>query len=617
MRKNLLTISAIALAASAWAQNSRQLGNSSNAFTILRPQQNQVIANSDLNTIVFIHRVDTSVTAQNGRLQYDISTDGGDTWTNNIGNLNDTYTRRGRYPNVSLYNPSGNTNPTQSYLVWAAPTLSTAAVGWDGHVNGTSPLTLSNPNSTENYQFFNTNTGIPGGLCQGAAGVYWLTEAALTQGDTLASDTINVYKGVWNGGTQNVDWSKVAAKYINFSTSFDGVRHFTGPNVAFSPDGQTGYIGLLGDIGAADSIYNIIYCKSTDGGNTWGNWSELILNNVPGLLDSAQIVAFDDGNGGIIAASEVCSGFDMDMTVDANGNAHFFTVVCVGEARDVNTNAVGTQSKQYSVWSGFPKAAWDIYTTNGGTSWVGNFVSSVHTFRSTLASISIDNYTQISRSEDGTHVFYSWADSDTLVIGSTANNDNPNLRVAGMRVADGFKTCYRRIEGITGEDFVFAPTMSPTVLDDGANTYVLPIAYMQVLTDNDNPVAFHHPVTAKFCEVEFQAPATVDLSWDFNGACYSAPICFLSVEEPTAVQFALYPNPTQSDLNVTINSDEEIRSAVITNMLGQVVQTLNASAIQTNGEVNTLNVSNLADGMYNLSMVTSTRTISKKFTVSK
>lgn len=619
MKKGLLALATVAGISVAAHSQSIQLGRASNAYTILRPQQNQVITNSSLNTIVFIHRQDiTTYSGGSGKFRVDISTDGGTTWTLDVGPLNPITTIAGRYPQVSIYNPGGNTTPTGAYLVWNGPVVAT---DWEGHVNGTSPITTGTPTGSETYQFGNIagtdSSGLPGGLTERVSGEFWTVEAGLLGTDV--SDTINVYKGIYNSGTQNVDWSLFARKYVNYSRVYDGKAHSLSPNIAFSPNGNTGYMAFMGDINNADSVYNLVISKSTDGGATWGAWNEVMLESIPGVLDSAQNVLFDDGNGGVIWATAMSSSFDFDMTVDINGNPHIFTYAMVGEYSDFNTGVVGG-AKQYSVYSGFPKYAWDLMSTDGGTTWSANFVSSVHTFRSDLpAGASIDGYPQISRTADGNVIFYSWADSDTLLIGAGNDNTNPNLRVAGYRVSDGYKTCYKRIEGISNEDGVYAPTMSPLVLEGGAVDYILPIVSMQILTDEDNPVQFHYMgEKTRFCANEFQNPATLDLSWGFSSPCYTYTTCFLDIEENTSnVTFNVYPNPASYNLNFTIQANDAIQMISVTNMLGQQVMTVNTNNLSTNGTPNNVDVSNLANGIYNLNIITSNRTFSQKFTVSK
>ena len=65
------------------------MGRASNAYSAVTTEQNQVYANDANDQVVFIHRQDVSVWGgggnASGKLRYDISTDGGATFSNDIG----------------------------------------------------------------------------------------------------------------------------------------------------------------------------------------------------------------------------------------------------------------------------------------------------------------------------------------------------------------------------------------------------------------------------------------------------------------------------------------------------------------------------------------------------
>ncbi|MBO4489197.1 MAG: T9SS type A sorting domain-containing protein [Bacteroidales bacterium] len=70
-------------------------------------------------------------------------------------------------------------------------------------------------------------------------------------------------------------------------------------------------------------------------------------------------------------------------------------------------------------------------------------------------------------------------------------------------------------------------------------------------------------------------------------------------------EFKLYPNPAQNVLNIA--TEEMIESVEIYNLQGQLVQV-------ENGNVNSINVSNLATGNYFVRIQTANNTITRKFT---
>lgn len=596
-------------------QNSQIIGQSTNAYSMLRVEQNQVFVNPALDIVGFVYRHNIATygqtAADNGRLRYSISTDAGITWNTELGVLNNTYTRRARYPNAFLYNPIGNTFDTAAYIVWAGPTLSP---NFDGHVNGTCQVKTSNPITTsENYQFQGTSTLQPGGLTESTSGVFWMVESATTA-DTVLIDSINVYKGTFSAGT--VNWIKLTGLYAPHSTTFDGAIHTSSPNIAFSNDGQTGYIVFLGDIGACDSIYNPIIYKSTDAGSSWSLPYELHVDSVLGIGDSIKQYLFN----GIESASEVAPAFECDITVDVNDNLHIFTTLCAVERRDTNGVIIVGGEKQYSVYSGYPKNAVDIYTTDGGISYTSLYVAQVNEFRTTLGGVSIDNFSQISRTIDGTIMFYSWSDTDTLVHPVPTNNEFPNTFIAGFNITNGKRTCWKQITGVTNEDVVFTPSMAPYVLEglNGGPEYTLPIVTQE--SPGLDPLTFsvyhYFGKGAKFCDEDFMDPLSVDLSWSFASQCYAYLSCFSAgFENEQTINFQIYPNPAADNINIQIEQGENIRNITIINSTGQVVKTINPNLIT--GTVFNIDVTGLAAGMYTINMSTTAKTYSKKFTVVK
>lgn len=622
MKRVFISLTTILAASLAFSQNSTPIGQSSNAFSMLRSSQNQVFVDPTLNVVGFIYRHNVSLygqsTPDNGRLRFSISTDAGLTWNTELGELNTLYTRRARYPQSLLYNPVGNTNPTDAYIVWCGPTILT---GYDGHVTGTCEVTTNNPVTTnETYQFQNSSSGIPGGLCQSTPGIFWMAENATTL-DTVFIDSINVYKGTFTAG--NVSWVKHTALYSPHSTSFDGEVHLTGPNIAFSNDGQTGYIVFLGDIGTADSTYNPIIYKSTDAGNTWSTGNELHIDQIAGVGDSIKQYVFDTGTA-IESCTEVGTTFDFDITVDATNNLHIFTTVCAAERTD--TAGVVTGPKQYTVWSAYPKNAVDIYSTDGGITWTSFYVAQVNEFRTTLGAVNIDNFSQISRTLDGNILFYSWSDTDTLVHQGATTNEAPNTFIAGFNIQNGKRTCWKQITSVTNEDFAFSPAMAPYVLEglNGGPEYTLPIVTQESPTLNDLSFSIYHYVGkgAKFCDEDFVDPVGLDLSWVPEIAtslphCYNYSACFaIGVENEQTILFNIYPNPTTEILNVQIEDGTEIKNIYVVNALGQTVRIVKTGDLEKGNSI-LIDVTELAAGMYSVNLHTNSKTYSKKFTVVK
>ncbi|MFT5778125.1 MAG: hypothetical protein ACI837_001081, partial [Crocinitomicaceae bacterium] len=496
-----------------------QLGRASNAFTITRSSQNQVVADDTSGLVAFIHRQDVTIWggggAESGKLRYDISTNGGLTFSNDIGVLNNTYTTPARYPQITGYNILQSTNPLQILLPWSASTVSVPS--WDGYVTGLSnAVTVGAPTSTENYIEVGNESYITGGLCQGLPGEFWMTSRDFV--DPILGDSVRLYKGTYNGGSTDIDWVKYLSVEPNHYLGFDGNSRIVGENMGFSPDGTTGWMAYLGDlIGGQDSTYNPIFMKSTDGGVTWGPFTEIDLNAITYVGDSISLSAelqrlFEPAGG--LGSGLATGSFECDLTVDANGNPHMFLSVA-------NATLASGGTPAYSLFTGATKLGIDVTSDDGGITWKAIKIATINTLRGLhgINSLTMDNYPQVSRTSNGSHIFYSWTDSDTSNIAVTSNNDFPDLRIAGLRISDSYQTCPKSISDgdITWGGLMLFPTMAPTVLSDTSATgdYKLPIVAMDMIANDDlQPCAFwYFGNDATLLETDFVAPGAI-LSMD-------------------------------------------------------------------------------------------------------
>jgi hypothetical protein len=125
------------------------IGTSANAYSYgyAGGQKSILYANNDINTVSHFHRQGGVLDpgGYSGDLSYDVSFDGGMTWTNQVecyiaeNNAGGTYyTDAARYPNHGIWNPEGNTDPDNAYLTFFAPTIdgSNGADSWGGYAIG-------------------------------------------------------------------------------------------------------------------------------------------------------------------------------------------------------------------------------------------------------------------------------------------------------------------------------------------------------------------------------------------------------------------------------------------------------------------------------------------------
>lgn len=606
------------------------LGFASNVFTILRGEQNQVYADPNLNMVAFVHRHDVGIWggggAESGKCRYDLSIDGGQTFTNDLGVINNVYQRPSRYPNITGFNPNSETDPFSTSLAYSFPTLNPSP-DWDGHVTGMCDVNASAPTCTETYSLLSSQTLLQGGLTEAAPGEFWTVDFRYDGGATTGELFLN--KGTYNG-TNDIIWAREDTITPNhFTAANGGTAVLIGPNMAFSPvDPMTGYVAFLGDlVGGQDTSISPIFIKTTDGGDTWGAPMEVDMRTLTGVVDSLQTlwIVVDTITGDTVPASSGTPtlAFDYDMTVDGNGNPHLTAVL--------GTTGAG---QAYSIGSGLAKFLVDIWSPDGGASWNINYVSPVLTFRGTFGAQNpqtMDNQPQISRTANGDHIFYSWADSDTAAATGNMNgigfgvSDNlaPNLRIAGMRVSDNFRTC---VKLVTDEDFVWEgaalwPTMAPTVFVDASGMVSLPIVCAQLV--NNDPLAqtqFHYfGGDATFdATADFNDPLNQVLTWDnILSGC-----AFVDVENPVLEDGITlgqsYPNPTTSEAAIDFHMPFTANVTMdLVNVYGQQVAVITDGEYAAGKHRVNVNTSDLATGVYFYNLRTNGKVITKKMIVTK
>jgi hypothetical protein len=431
-------------------------GSSSNMFTNIRNGTTPVAASKDLNTVVFVHRNNAALFGgSSGNIRYDVSTDGGNTWTNDQGVLNPLLTLPARYPNALIHNPAGNTTPANAYLGYNAPTVNGAV--WQGYVSGVRQL--NGTGNTESYnQVASTNTLIPHSFVNGAPGVYWGIDAVFN--GTLITG-FRVMKGVW-GGT-DITWSTNTTLTPNFNILLNGSQSVGDYHIAFDPSGQIGWISVLTHLSPGPTGYGFypVFWRTTDGGQTWSAPDQVDLNQFPCIT------------GNIAPGNIASTGFESALTVDANGEPHLLTTICNG-------------NNAYAVFFGLWHHMYDITKTNG--LWNAVDIANVQAGRGTWGitpnTVTMDMAPQITRTADGTKIFYGWADNSTYIAG--AANQTPNLFIAGYNVTTRSWTTVRDVTACqpTLNGAVFFPHFAREVLEPVAGQYKI-ASVIGVFTAND------------------------------------------------------------------------------------------------------------------------------------
>lgn len=515
-----------------------KVGEASNAFSTLSSEANPLSALNGVGNggvVAFAHRQNiqkcfpSNDPLDNGRIRYTISTDGGNTWSIGDGNtvsatqpplqnqclgigpLTDIYTYRSRYPQGVLSLPSGSGNLEDVIFAVTSSTLDGQGGEWNGSANITvkGAATDSWQVTDESYDLASNDQSINGGLIERVPGEFWYVSRENISNDTgdNGDGTIFVYKGVFNASSGQVEWSlnnSLQPNHIVIPSVGATGPNSTTPNIAFSPDGRTGYISFAGDlIGGEDSVYSPVFIESTDGGETWGEAYEFNINSFPQIADSLQLRQFLDSIGVddmgnpifdtvTLATGKATLGFDHDLVVDANGNPHFLSTVGVGATTET--------APGYSIFSGIYLMLFD-FTKDEFGDWNMLHVSSINTFRGYFPqgvatngdAITADIHTQLSRSADGTKIFMAWTDTDTTDANyqaipdpdGTSNQTNiaPNLLTRVYDLTSNMMTPVENqtITDPTWKDGILIPKTAPITLNEaGSNIHTLPTLFANI-----------------------------------------------------------------------------------------------------------------------------------------
>ncbi len=498
------------------------IGTSDNAygFGYGGGQKTIVYYNGDLNTVTNIHRMGGELDpgGYNGDLGYDVSYDGGLTWTNMVETFVATepsgqyYADAARYPQALIYNPDGNTDPANAHIAFMAATLDGTNDGWGGYGFGTQKLkSASNVDTTKNL--WTSGAGIfryiPDAMAfNRATESILVVDANYDVTGPLYQDKLIVLRGTWSDDANDIVYeeSEIECPIIDKETTIRPACI----RAAFAPNSEVGYIVVLGNNGEnepvyeGDKSYHPWLYKTEDGGQSWSDAINIQLDGPDGLegilnyLTDAQIDSlFTDPNP---ERDEIAytTAFDCDLTVDANGNPH----IAVG------ISAAG--SDEYSIISANPYyAIFDIYSTDGGESWKALELGRPENFRGEFGDLSEDSRVCVASNWDGTKVFFSWLDTDPEV--------NPDANAAPDIWARGFDPINNKITAdVTGENAPtnvtfgssamwqsFFGTMASFVITDG-DTYTLPLVYEEMTPEDPaKPVQFQYITNFSFTDADF------------------------------------------------------------------------------------------------------------------
>ena len=527
------------------------IGNGPNAYGPAFGPRSHAWADPAINSIAYIHRSDAAANgdAGSGSFRYDVSTDGGATWDMNVGPIYNG--GDGRYPQLVIANPAGNTTASNALVVATGPALTGSNGSWGGVVLAADPLGANTPTDTviESDTAAGVYNLISNTMWYTANGTVHLIEPNIDMAADY-NDTLLYRKASVVGGALSYTLTKIPFPVYDDVTGGMG-KIIYDCNIAFSPDGQTGYISSICNIpggpGTVGSQYPVMM-KTTDGGLTWSQ---------PFAVDITTLFSGDLPN--VPADSSLTCGFESDLTVDANGIAHF-------------TCAIGQEgSTAYSI--GTAPGFMGIFSVRSdGSNTTGDLIALNQTFRGTFGTLNEDNRTQVSNSPNSDVILYTYFDTDTLLYGVT-DNIFPNAYTRAYYTSDGtWGPLLATTLGTADDGIMQFGSVANMAFDDGNNGYTVHMVRQELQANDDlQPTTYY-----------------------YVGGAYNT----VGLEEEALTMSNLYPNPASSAINfdVNLNADGDVRIQVL-NTLGQVVyQSVERASAGTQSY--TVDVNDLNAGIY-------------------
>lgn len=642
------------------------LCGSMNCYGMIGSNQRALQYIPALDAISFIHRKSDFYaetpslpsTAKSGVIVAEISTNWGTTWDSTC--IYSNGTDWGRYPQGSIYNPSGNTSIANAYVVGSGPTVGASSFSgsWYASKSLTSYNTTAStaPGAQQFFQF--TAPPYPAGMNRHG----WPRNGFSVTNDGvahalgyLANDPAGnsttrgyaVITGTFNGATFDWKMDSIIPDAVMKSDGFS--KQLTEGQMVWNQAGTIGYVvgigALNGSTKANRSYQPIIYKKdlTASPNATWTLVNQLDFNttfttipyHLPGHAVRFPVVTGD--------TTAIPFTNDFDITIDGNNNLHIGIVFMSGFSDHPDSlqyystyTSIINAGESYR-WQHLPGERPYIYDFigNGITPWKMQVIDSISsespgsvTGRGGYnenpwdpsgtggAKMEIESRLNMGHTPDGQYVSFSWAESDSLFTnGALKFNTLPDVKVRLM------------------------------ALNSGTNTYVMDMGTDLNVTASDNNVrsraTFHYmsPVTGAATiytsvtssyTVDVRIPFTVTNSNPYsqltnNATWFGNNLCSFKFSQPSTVGIdelggqlstsVLYPNPAKNNAVFAFNLEQSAEvDVVMMNTVGQVVRKYQAHAGVGSNSMN-LDLVGLSSGIYMVNVKAGSSNTTKKLII--
>jgi len=572
-----------------------------------------------LNTVINIHNMggNLDLSGNSNDIGYDISKDGGMTWENMIEVYNSSIVAT-RFPQACVFNTEGNTNPDNAYVSYFA-TMTDVANYWDyvygvGSIGDTTYHTQSGLVSNERFY-----QGSPKGFdITGEGKIFVIDENTdWTSGEFDYRDSLIITKGTWDSELEDFTYT---SENLEASVT-DDLGLPVDCKVAFGPNGQTGYIVLLGDNGEAEQIEGFknlypIYWKTNDAGETWDGPHVVQLDGLNGVssivenqLTDLQISDLFGDNPPQRDEISYTTAFDCEIAVDKDDRLHIAVVI----------GPTGSDPYSIITASDFIKA-YDLFLYNENEPFCGVQMGSLRTFRGQFGDLTCDNRIQITTNPEHDRMFISWLDTD---FEEETDNNRPNIWCRGF---DPFYYITYLTENTFGED---APTnvtnfsegmwqayfaTAPKYTLDNEENWTIPYTYIEMdLTDPFQPIQFKY--------IQDFSMDYYDWPFEFETDGKYLPCGWVGIEEKTTKDKPLYivgnsPNPFHNKTTVKLEVYKTTNVKIsVTSATGQQLLVKDFGKLFQGSHDLKLQLSKASSGVYFYTVTTDSERVTKKMVV--
>jgi hypothetical protein len=607
----------------------KRIGGSTNAYGVQSTEGRALTYNEAINTLGMVIRKQagwTGVTGGNsGTIAYTYSQNSGTSWDSTI--VVASSTKLMRHPGGTIYNPAGNTTPSNAYAVVSGPWHPGA--DWQGSFFASKQLSFPGSNTSGSSLFIDNLALSSGqkkqdfprnGMQATTDGKVHVLGDLIKNINDVSSNAAYGWRGVMlNTGTFNAGsftWTLDSLK-PNFKLDNAGDMHGAiNANQAWSEDGQIGYVIFTGvDANAVagtpmNTIQPYVY-KTTNAGASWSRHAPLFdFNTIPSISDRLYVV------NGPIAKAFVSTSEGSSATVDANGNLHYLATFTSAFSDDIDSLSYSVSSDYSTLWN----YVTDFQTTSTG--WCAIVLDSLKSegpdaanspWTSVDGGVGYDARLQVSRTTNGQKIFYSWTDSDQAITGTTYNS-LPNIYMKAYDLNTNMVTDTKDMTSTkVGPAYAsYWMLTSPIVMNPSAGNWLVPAIY----TESDD-ASMDGDVAVSYYYIDDNAFTSADFSMALTGNC--PPVVTGIKQQSTAFEnLNFYPNPTSSNgtIEVVLNENAKMDIAVI-NSVGQTVYSTTLSGNAGSNKVE-LNLTDLSSGLYFYQVkLEGSKAITKKFAVEK